>query len=193
MRGCVRSKCDSRHDQHISGRARGNVVHVHKSEPTAQVTVRVPTGPFGYSDPSNRRRVGIILRFVTIFVVRSRSKAEPTIHPAAHAHASTAATLAAFGFIRLFATTRGSWPRRRRRVRALRGSWILLDGLGKRCCRCIVLQLRQGLAGLAPSERRGKGRGLFGSVRQKLALKARMWLRNPLARGSLSNASESSR
>src|SRR4051812_23508900 len=56
--------------------------------------------------------VGTILLFVTILMVRSRSNGKSTTHTAAHAHATTAATLTAFGFIRLFPTTRGSWPRR---------------------------------------------------------------------------------
>ena len=58
-------------------------------------------------------RVGAILFFVTIFMVRSRPKAKPATHAAAHAHATTtSAALTAFGLIGLVSATGCRWPRR---------------------------------------------------------------------------------
>ena len=60
-----------------------------------------------------KRRVGAILLFVTIFMVRSRPKAKPAT-PTAHTHttSSSPSALAAFGFIALVSTTGCTWPRR---------------------------------------------------------------------------------
>ena len=63
-----------------------------------------------------KRRVGAILLFVTIFMVRSRPKAKPATHAAAHTHTTTTSSspsaLAAFGLIALVSTTGCTWPRR---------------------------------------------------------------------------------
>ena len=58
-----------------------------------------------------KRRVGAILLFVTIFMVRSRPKAKPATHAAAHA-TTTSSALTAFGLIGLVSATGCSWPRR---------------------------------------------------------------------------------
>ena len=61
-----------------------------------------------------KRRVGATFLFVTIFMVRSRSRAKPATHAAAHTHttATSPSALVAFGLIALVSTTGCTWPRR---------------------------------------------------------------------------------
>jgi hypothetical protein len=72
------------------------------------------TGIFNLAELSVMKgRVGTILLFVTIFMVRSRPKAKSATRAAAHAHATTTSSaLTAFGLIGLVSATGCSWPRR---------------------------------------------------------------------------------